>query len=135
MKMYGLRNTSNGTLLAGRMRRAGNFWQRGIGLLLRESVAPDEGLWIDNCSAIHTMMMRASIDVLFLDKDGRVLRIANGITPNRAAVACSDAVAVVELGAHDGICARDILVGDRLVLEQIPDSVSEPLKADVYYSR
>jgi uncharacterized membrane protein (UPF0127 family) len=116
MKMYGLRNTSNGALLATRVGRAMNPWERGIGLLLRATVHADEGLWIDHCSAIHTMMMRARIDVFFLDKDGRVLRIANAVMPNRLALACRDAVCVVELGVHDaGI--RDVLIGDRLVLE------------------
>ena len=123
MKMYDLRNASNGTLLAGRVARADTFWQRGIGLLLRSNVDPDEGLWIDQCSAIHTMMMRASIDVFFLDKDGRVLRIANAVPPNRPALTCHDAVAVVELGAHDGESARDVLVGDRLVLELVREPV------------
>ena len=62
------------------------------------------------------MMMRASIDVFFLDKDGRILRIANAVEPNRLALVCRDAVAVVELGVQ-GAAARDVLVGDRLVLE------------------
>jgi uncharacterized membrane protein (UPF0127 family) len=116
MTIYGLRNASNGTLLATSVARARNAWERGIGLLLREKIRPDEGLWIDYCSAIHTMMMRTSIDVFFLDKNGRVLRIVNAVSPNRWALACRDAVSVVELGANE-IIARDILVGDRLVLE------------------
>ncbi|HEY0798647.1 MAG TPA: DUF192 domain-containing protein [Candidatus Baltobacteraceae bacterium] len=116
MKPYVLRNVSNGALVARRLQRASNAWERGIGLLMRSSVAPDEGLWIDGCSAIHTMMMRASIDVFFLDRDGRVLRIANAVAPNRPMLACRDAAVVVELGAHR-TGARDVLVGDRLVLE------------------
>jgi uncharacterized membrane protein (UPF0127 family) len=116
MKMYGLRNVSNGALLATSVGRAVNPWERGIGLLLRASVKADEGVWIDHCSAIHTMMMRASIDVFFLDKDGRILRIANMVEPNRFALACRDAVSVVELGVH-GAGVRDVLIGDRLVLE------------------
>jgi uncharacterized protein len=116
MKPCSLRNASNGALIAARLMRASNPWERGIGLLLRSSVAPDEGLWIDHCSSIHTMMMRASIDVFFLDKGGRVLRIANAVEPNRLALWCRDAAVVVELGAHR-TGARDVLVGDRLVLE------------------
>jgi uncharacterized membrane protein (UPF0127 family) len=116
MKMYGLRNASNGKVLATHVGRALNPWERGIGLLLRKNVEPGEGLWIDHCSAIHTMMMRASIDVFFLDKDGRVLRILVAVEPNRLALVCRDAVAVVELGAQ-GSVARDVLVGDRLILE------------------
>jgi uncharacterized protein len=118
MKMYTLRNLSNGSVLATSVGRARNPWERGIGLLLRSSVAPYEGLWIEHCSAIHTMMMRASLDVLFLDRDGHVLRIANGVPANQFALACSEAASVVELGAYlRGEGSRDVLVGDRLALE------------------
>jgi uncharacterized protein len=101
--------------LATSVGRARTAWERGIGLLFRDAMKPDEGLWIDYCSAIHTMMMRFGIDVFFLDKDGRVIRIVHGVQPNRFVLACRDAVSVVELRA--GVDARDILMGDRLVLE------------------
>ena len=45
--MYGLRNASNGALLATRVGLALNPWERGIGLLLHRSVKADEGVWID----------------------------------------------------------------------------------------
>jgi uncharacterized membrane protein (UPF0127 family) len=89
---------------------------RGLGLLPRSSVSPDEGLWIDGCSAVHTMGMRATLDLFFLDKDCRVLRIVSSIPPNRLAVTCRNAVSIVELGSGPEI-GRDVLVGDRLVLE------------------
>lgn len=96
--------------------RASNFVTRGIGLLPRSTISPDEGLWIDGCSAVHTIGMRATLDLYFLDRDQRVLRIASSVRPNRLAVACRNAVAVVELGAAPEL-GRDVLVGDRLVLE------------------
>ena len=114
--MHVLRNATNGKVLATRVARANNFVTRGLGLLPRASVGPDEGLWIEGCSAVHTMGMRATIDLYFLDKDCRVLRIVSAIPPNRLAVTCRNAVAIVELGSSPEI-GRDILVGDRLVLE------------------
>lgn len=119
MKTYGLRNASNGTLLATSVGRAHTAWERGIGLLFRDTMKPDEGLWIDYCSAIHTMMMRFAIDVLFLDTAGRVIRIVNGVQPNRFMVGCRDAVSIVELGSGGGD-TRDILIGDKLILEGQP---------------
>jgi uncharacterized membrane protein (UPF0127 family) len=116
MQDFTLRNSSNGKILAGRVNRATNPWTRGIGLLPRKSVAPDEGLWIDRCSAVHTVFMRAEIDLYFLDKDNRVLRIASAVPPNRLVVTCRNAATVVELGAAPEI-GRDVLVGDQLVLE------------------
>ncbi len=114
--MFVLRNATNGKILATRVARATNPFTRGIGLLARSAVAPDEGLWIDGCSAVHTMGMRAALDLFFLDAQRRVIRIAHAVRPNRLAVACRNAVAVVELGAAPEM-GRDVLVGDRLVLE------------------
>ncbi len=111
-----LRNTSNGNVLATDVTRATNAWTRGVGLLGHKLVAPQEGLWIDACSAVHTIGMRATIDLFFLDRDRRVLKIASSVKPNRFAVTCRNAVSVVELGAC-GEQARDVLVGDRLALE------------------
>ena len=111
-----LRNASNGTVLATDVAHATNAWSRGVGLLGRKSVAPTEGLWIDGCSAVHTIFMRATIDIFFLDKDRRVLKIASAVAPYRLAVTCRNAVSVVELGAT-GDTVRDVLVGDRLELE------------------
>ncbi len=116
MRDHVLRNSTNGKVLASRVQRAANPWTRGVGLLPRGSVAPDEGLWIDRCSAVHTVFMRATIDLYFLDKDNRILKIANSVPPNRLAVTCRHATAVVELGAAPD-SGREVLVGDRLVLE------------------
>lgn len=110
-----LRNASNGRVLASRVMRAENFITRGVGLLPRATVADDEGLWIDGCSAVHTVGMRATIDLFFLDRDGRILKIVSGARPNRLVISCARSVAVVELGS--GSEPRDVLVGDRLVLE------------------
>jgi uncharacterized membrane protein (UPF0127 family) len=116
LNVHVLRNTTNGKVIATRIARATNAWTRGIGLLGHSSVSPDEGLWIDGCSAVHTMGMRATIDLYFLDKDGKVLRIVYAARPNRLAFSCRDSAAVVELGTGSEV-GRDVLVGDRLILE------------------
>jgi uncharacterized membrane protein (UPF0127 family) len=115
-KSFTLRNSSNGKVLATRVERATSPWSRGVGLLPRSAVSPDEGLWIDRCAAVHTIGMRATIDLYFLDKNNCVLKIASAVPPNRLAVTCRNAVTVVELGA-DAETGRDVLVGDRLVIE------------------
>jgi uncharacterized membrane protein (UPF0127 family) len=107
-------NTANGAIVATRVERANNPWTRGIGLLTKAAVGPDEGLWIERCSAVHTIGMRATIDLFFLDKRGKVLRIVSGAKPLRPMISCRRAATVVELGT----CAasRDVSVGDVLVL-------------------
>jgi uncharacterized membrane protein (UPF0127 family) len=114
MNVRTLRNATSGTVVATRVAHASSMLTRGIGLLPRASVAADEGLWIEHCGAVHTMGMRATLDVIFLDRENRVLRIERAVGPNRFAVACRGAVTVVELGAGE---PRPIELGDRLELD------------------
>ena len=116
MTTYRLRNARTGAVVADAVGRAGNPISRGVGLLGRKAVAPGEGLWIGGCNAVHTLGMRATIDLVFLDRDGRVLKIETGVAPGRLAVSCRGAKTVVELGAGSR-AGSDVAVGDRLSLE------------------
>lgn len=111
-----LRNTTTGEIIAGAVERAEGIVERMVGLLNRPHVDPDEGVWFSNCGTIHTIGMREPIDVIFLDRDNRVMQTLRQVARNRLAVTCVGAFTTVELGsgALDG---RDILVGDRLTLE------------------
>ena len=87
---------------AGCIVRAAGPLGRSIGLLGRASLAPGDGMWFDGCSSIHTFAMRTSIDVVFVDADGRVLGVVERLRPWRAA-AVAGARDVVELAP--GTCA------------------------------
>jgi hypothetical protein len=110
-----LRNTTTGRIVATRIDRLSSFLHRAVGLLARTTIRPDEGVWITSCRAIHTIGMRVAIDVIFVDSDSRVIRVVSDVRPNRLALSCRGAEAVVELGCgalHD----IDLLPGDRLEL-------------------
>ncbi len=62
---------------------ARSFWKRGIGLMLRSGLSKGTGLVIDPCSSIHTMWMRFPIDVLYVDQDGTIKRVDEGMKPWR----------------------------------------------------
>jgi uncharacterized membrane protein (UPF0127 family) len=68
------------------------------GLLGRRSLAPDEGLLLRPAGSVHTAFMRLAIDVVFLDAESRVLRVAANVRPWRMA-AQRGAKAVLELPA------------------------------------
>ena len=112
--MSTLRNLRSGDLLARRLVVARNPWARGVGLLGRATVEPDQGLWIAGCNAVHTLGMRATLDLFFLDEAGTVLKVVRSARPHRPVFACRGATTVVELGAAED---RDVFVGDRLILE------------------
>jgi uncharacterized membrane protein (UPF0127 family) len=84
------------------------------GLLGRSGLPAGEGLLLSPAPSIHTAFMRFPIDAVFLDRELRVLGIAEQLRPWRVA-SRRRARAVLELAA--GECARcDIQVGDRLGL-------------------
>lgn len=110
-----VRNATTDAVLARSVVRARSPWERMVGFMGRETVDRDEGMWFDRCWAIHTLGVRVKLDVLFLDKGGRVLELAVGVPPSRWAVTCPRAHSVLELG-HGAIAASDVLVGDQIVL-------------------
>lgn len=59
--------------------------ERARGLLLRDGWDYDTALMLDACAAIHTFGMKASLDVIFVDADDRIIRVAPGLRPWRCA--------------------------------------------------
>ncbi len=110
-----LRNVRSGELLAPSIARATTLFRRAIGLLRHRTVPADTGIWIDNCNAVHTLGMRATLDLYFLDAGNYVIKIVNGVPPNCLSELCRRAKTVVQLGAAHG--RRDVNIGDRFVLQ------------------
>ncbi|HVX30153.1 MAG TPA: DUF192 domain-containing protein [Nitrolancea sp.] len=76
-------NETRQTELGQRVAIARSFWSRGKGLMFRSELPTGTGLVIDPCSSIHTFWMRFPIDVLYLDKNGTVLRADHAMKPWR----------------------------------------------------
>lgn len=111
--MGAVRNATTGAVIASRVERASTFLTRLIGLLAWARVEPDEGLWIEPCSAVHTIGMRARIDVVFVDRQRTVLRVCKDVGGGVLALGCKGAHAVVEVGA--GALGRNaVSPGDQL---------------------
>jgi hypothetical protein len=96
---------------------------RRKGLLGRESLDPAAALVISPCFSVHTAFMRFAIDVVFVDRDGTVRRVAR-LPPWRIAVHLG-ASAVVELASG---AARGLSVGDRVYLS-CPDGAASSFAA------
>lgn len=113
--MAQLRNGTTGEVVAGRVSAARTPWTRAIGYLGRRSVDAGEGLWFDRCASIHTIGMRASIDVVFIDREQTVVCVVPRAQRNRIIRGGAGAAAVIELGP--GVAEHRVRVGDRLQLE------------------
>ncbi len=92
-------NVTRGAILAQRARVADTFLSRGRGLLGRSHLLPGEGLVIVPCQSVHCIGMAFPIDVIYLDRAGRVLKVVPNLEPYRLGPFVWRAHSVVELPA------------------------------------
>ena len=105
-------NRTRGREVASRVVKAADGKSRARGLLGRRAMAPGEGLWIVPCPMIHTFFMRFPIDVLFLDRGLKVVRVMENLRPWRLSPWVWRAHSVLELaGRALGGCVK---AGDQL---------------------
>jgi uncharacterized protein len=107
---------SDGRVVCERCAVADSFVTRLRGLLGRRELPREEGLLINPSSSIHTWFMRFPIDIVFLDRDLRVVAVAADVRPWRLRWR-RGARQVLELAAGEA-AARGIGVGDRLTFAQ-----------------
>lgn len=115
-ELQALLNERTGRVLASAVDVADTSTSRRRGLLGRDSLDPSAALIIAPCSAVHTFFMRFVIDVVFVDREGRVLKIARDLKPWRIALS-PGAYAVIEFTGGSATRA-ELVVGDRLVLSR-----------------
>lgn len=84
------------------------------GLLGRRDLSAGEGLLLRPAGSIHTHFMRFAIDIVFLDRDDRVVDVRHEVRPWRMARR-RGARAVLELRAGEAR-RRGVEVGDLLQL-------------------
>ena len=105
-------NETKSVSLGDRIEVAGESKTRNKGLLGRDGLDEGQGLWIVPCEAIHMFFMRFAIDVVYLDKRKRVVKIVPALKPWRLS-ACLRAHSVLELPAgvasHTGTATGDQL--------------------------
>ena len=76
---------------------AETFARRFIGLLGRQSLKPSQGIWLEPCRSVHMFFMRFPIDVLFVDRRGRVVSAVSRLRPWRIAFGGAGTTAALEL--------------------------------------
>src|SRR5690348_6935356 len=78
-----LRNERNDRIIAATIRTAFDSRSRRRGLLGSDELPHSTALVIAPCNAIHTCFMRFAIDVIFADRMGRVVSVAQTVAPWR----------------------------------------------------
>jgi len=109
---FALTNTRTNRPVALTLLTAFDSETRRRGLLKHESLEDGHAMIIAPSNAVHTFWMRFAIDIAFVTREGRVVKVCSTVVPWRIAVAWR-AYAVIELAAG-GLSRSDTQRGDLL---------------------
>ena len=115
MSLARVRRPADGAVVCERCEIPESSFGRARGLLGRDGLEPGTGMLIDRAGSVHMFFMRFPIDVVFLDRDWRVVGVRHRLRTWRVAGA-RHAVAALELPAGTAAEAG-IEEGDVLALE------------------
>ena len=116
MQKLRILNESRKSVVADRVDIANNAATRNRGLLKHTGLENGEGLWIVPCEGVHTIGMKFPIDVVFLNKQKKIVKIRPAMPKWRLSF-CLRAHSVLELPA--GYCQSiGTGVGDQLAFEK-----------------
>ena len=107
-------NETRGSVLAEHAEVADTAPSRSKGLLGRDGLGPGEALWIVPCESVHTFWMRFDLDLVYLDRKYRVVKIRKNVPPWRLS-ACLRAHSIIEFQAG-ALSNADTVPGDQLAI-------------------
>jgi uncharacterized protein len=115
-------NQTRQRYLARELAVAQTHWSRLRGLLgeSENDFRNGRGLWIRPCRGVHTLAMRFSIDVVYLDRAGTVVHIERELQPWRFAPVRLQAASVLELPSHT-VAETETALGDRIEIKMKED--------------
>ena len=80
---------------------AESFFSRLRGLMLRSHLDSGKGLLLAPCNSIHMLFMRFAIDVIYLDKEYRIKKIARNVLPWIGLSFCFGAHGALEMASGE----------------------------------
>jgi uncharacterized membrane protein (UPF0127 family) len=95
--MAKLMNQTQNKVLVDQLETARGLFMRMKGLIGKETIESNYGLWIKSCNSIHTFLMSFPIDVIFIDKNLKVKKCIEQIVPNKIIWPIFGARSVIEL--------------------------------------
>ena len=107
-----VRNLTKGSILADTADKADTSVKRRTGLLKHDSLPAGQGLWIVPCEGVHTFGMKFPIDVVYLNKQRRIIK-TRPVMKKRGISFCLRAHSVLELPAGT-LEGTGTTVGDQL---------------------
>jgi len=92
---YRIINKTKGKVIAEKARVANNFFSRLIGFMFRKNIDKDEAIIFYKAPSMHTFFMRVPIDIVFLDKNMKVIKTKT-VRPYRI-IFCKNSFVTIEL--------------------------------------
>ncbi|MBY0507966.1 MAG: DUF192 domain-containing protein [Bryobacteraceae bacterium] len=96
MRRITVKNLTKSTYLADRAGVANTPETRNRGLLKHMSLEKGDGLWISPTQAVHMFFMKFALDLVYLDREKRVVKVRENVKPWRISAALR-AKSVLEL--------------------------------------
>ena len=118
IRMLVARNDTRNTDLVTHGRVASRPCSRIRGLIGTAPLRAGDGLWITPCNGIHMWFMSYALDIVYLDKDMRVIAIDENMRPWRTGRIVRGGRSVLELPAGT-VQATSTCVGDALSLKKL----------------
>lgn len=113
--MVHIENTTSQRTLLPHGRLAANPWTRLRGLIGVRQLAEGDGLLIRPCHGVHCMFMSIPIDVVYVDREDRVVAVDKEMKPWAVGKIYRQSAYVVELPAG-AIDATNTKPGDQLAV-------------------
>lgn len=110
-KVYKLK-ASSGEILCHKMIVANNTFARMKGLMFSEELPDCDGFLIRPGNSIHTFFMRYPLDIVFLDKNFKVIKVLYNLSPWRMTWIYFKSFQVLEMKA--GTLKRNLNQGETL---------------------
>lgn len=99
---------------------ADGYFSRLVGLLgtTRRWARPGKGLWIIPSHGVHTIGMMYALDLIFLDRNHKVVDVEEHVRPFRISKVSFKAESVLELPVHT-VFRTETHVGDQLEISRV----------------
>lgn len=111
-------NRTRGTVLCARVEKAQGLWEQSRGLLGRDGLEPGSGMLfevgpLNPFMWMHMFFMRFPIDIVFMNRYGRVIRINRELKPWRVSSVVFGARSAIEIAAGNAV-SSNTEVGDQI---------------------
>lgn len=109
-------NKTTNEVISENLMTADSFLKRLKGLMFTKELPEQDALHIIPCNEIHMFFMNYSIDVLYLDREKKIVHMDEGMQPGKIGKKVKNAVSVVEL-PNGWIKTKSIKIGQTVELK------------------